>query len=150
MKTNTVKLHRVLQTSPKKVFRAFSDPLAMASWNPPYGFLCQVHEMDFREGGQFKMSFVNFTTGTAQSFGGTFQEIRPDEFIRYSDKFDDPNLPGEMTTTISIHAVSAGTDLTIEQSGIPEVIPPDMCYIGWQECLDKLKRLVEPEIPDAP
>lgn len=150
MKTNTVKLHRVLQASPQKVFRAFSDPLAMASWNPPYGFLCQVHEMDFREGGQFRMSFVNFTTGTAQSFGGTFQEIRPDEFIRYSDKFDDPNLPGEMTTTISIQAVSAGTALTIEQAGIPEVIPPDMCYIGWQECLDKLKRLVEPEIPDAP
>lgn len=149
MKNHTVTLHRVLQASPEKVFRAFSDPLATASWYPPNGFLCQVHEMDFKEGGQFRMSFVNFTTGTAQSFGGIFQEIKPNEFIRYKDKFDDPNLPGEITTTIRLNAVSAGTELIIEQSDIPDVIPAEMCYLGWQECLDKLKRLVEPEIPDA-
>jgi len=149
MKNNTVTLHRVLQASPEKVFRAFADPLAIPSWYPPYGFLCQIHEMDFKEGGQFRMSFVNFTTGTAQSFSGVFQEIRPQEYIRYSDKFDDPALPGEITTTIWLNGVSAGTDLKIEQTGIPDVIPADMCYLGWQECLDKLKRLVEPEIPDA-
>jgi len=149
MENNTVTLHRVLQASPEKVFRAFSDPLATSSWYPPYGFLCQIHEMDFTVGGHFKMSFVNFGTGKAQSFGSVFQDIKPNAFIKYSDKFDDPNLPGEITTTISLNAVSAGTELKIEQVGIPEVIPADMCYLGWQECLDKLKRLVEPDIPDA-
>jgi uncharacterized protein YndB with AHSA1/START domain len=149
MKNNTVTLHRVLKASPEKVFRAFADPLATSSWFPPNGFLCQVHEMDFKVGGQFRMSFVNFSTGNSQSFGGVFLEIRPNGFIKYKDKFDDPALPGEITTTISLNAVSAGTELRIEQTNIPEFIPADMCYLGWQECLEKLKRLVEPEIPDA-
>jgi uncharacterized protein YndB with AHSA1/START domain len=150
MENNKVTLHRVLQASPEKVFRAFSDPLATASWYPPYGFLCQVHEMDFRPGGHFKMSFINFGTGKAQSFGGVFQEIRQNEFIKYLDKFDDQALPGETTTTVSLRAVSAGTELKIEQAGIPDIIPPDMCYLSWQECLDQLRRLVEPQIPDIP
>lgn len=149
MKNNSVTLHRVLQASPEKVFRAFADPIATSSWFPPNGFLCQVHEMDFQIGGHFKMSFINFSTGKGQSFGGVFLDIRPNEFIKYMDKFDDAALPGEITTTISLAAVSAGTELSIEQTNIPAVIPTDMCYLGWQECLEKLKRLVEPEIPDA-
>ena len=148
MENNQVSLHRVLQASPEKVYRAFADPLAIASWYPPYGFLCQVHEMDFTTGGHFSMSFVNFTTGTGQAFSGVFEEIRPNELIRYTDHFDDPALPGEMTSTVRLNAVSAGTELSIEQTGIPDYIPADMCYLGWQECLDKLKRLVEPNIPD--
>ncbi len=150
MKTNTVSLHRVLKASTEKVFKAFADPLASASWYPPYGFLCQVHEMDFRVGGEFKMSFVNFSTDSTQAFGGVFLEIRPNEFIRYQDKFDDPNLPGEITTSVTFTAVATGTSLEIVQEGIPEVIPPEMCYLGWQESLDKLMRLVEPVIPDGP
>lgn len=146
---NSVSLHRVLTASPEKVFRAFSDPLAHASWIPPYGFLCQVHQMDFKVGGRFKMSFINFSTGNGHSFGGEYLEIKPNELIKYSDKFDDPNLPGEMTTTIWLKQVMCGTEIKIEQTGIPEAIPAEMCYLGWQESLDKLKRLVEPNIPDA-
>ena len=146
---NSVSLHRVLTASPEKVFRAFSDPLAHASWVPPYGFVCQVHQMDFKVGGKFKMSFINFTTGNGHSFGGEYLEIKPNELIKYSDKFDDPNLPGEMTTTVWLKEVMCGTEIKIEQTGIPEAIPAEMCYLGWQESLDKLKRLVEPNIPDA-
>ena len=149
MKTNSVSLHRVLTASPEKVFRAFSDPLAHASWIPPYGFLCQVHQMDFKVGGHFKMSFINFSTGNGHSFGGEYLEIKPNERIKYSDKFDDPNLPGEMITTVWLKQVMCGTEIKIEQTGIPEAIPAEMCYLGWQESLDKLKRLVEPNIPDA-
>ena len=146
---NSVSLHRVLTASPEKVFRAFSDPLAHASWIPPYGFLCQVHQMDFKTGGQFKMSFINFSTGNGHSFGGEYLEIKPNELIKYSDKFDDPNLPGEMITTVWLKEVMCGTELKVEQTGIPEVIPAEMCYLGWQESLDKLIKLVEPNIPDA-
>jgi uncharacterized protein YndB with AHSA1/START domain len=146
---NSVSLHRVLTASPEKVFRAFSDPLAHASWIPPYGFLCQVHQMDFKIGGHFKMSFINFTTGNGHSFGGEYLEIKPNELLKYSDKFDDPNLPGEMVTTVWLKQVMCGTEIKIEQTGIPEAIPAEMCYLGWQESLDKLKRLVEPNIPDA-
>ena len=150
MKSNSVSLHRVLQASPEKVFRALSDPLATASWYPPYGYLCQVHEMDFKVGGHFKMSFVNFTTGNGHSFGGEFLEIRNNEFVKYKDRFDDPNMPGEITTSVWLNAVSSGTELKIEQTGIPDFIPADMCYLGWQDSLDKLKRLVEPDIPETP
>ena len=146
---NSVSLHRVLTASPEKVFRAFSDPLAHSTWIPPYGFLCQVHHMDFKVGGQFKMSFINFGTGNGHSFGGEYLEIKPNELIKYSDKFDDPNLPGEMITTVWLKQVMCGTEIKIEQTGIPEAIPVEMCYLGWQESLDKLKRLVEPNIPDA-
>ncbi len=146
---NSVSLHRILTASPEKVFRTFSDPLAHASWIPPYGFLCQVHQMDFKVGGHFKMSFINFGTGNGHSFGGEYLDIKTNEFIKYCDKFDDPNLPGEMITTVSLRAVMCGTEIKIEQTGIPEAIPAEMCYLGWQESLDKLKRLVEPNIPDA-
>ena len=149
MPTNSVTLHRVLKASPEKVFRAFSEPLAYASWIPPYGFLCTVHEMDFKVGGRFKMSFTNFTSGHSHSFGGNCLEIIPNEFIKYSDQFDDPNLPGEMITSVWLKKVSCGTELKIVQEGIPEAIPTEMCYLGWQDSLDKLMRLVEPEIPDA-
>lgn len=149
MKTNTVSLHRVIKASPEKVFRAFSDPVAHATWIPPYGFLCTVQEMEFKVGGKFRMTFINFSTGHGHSFGGTYQEIISNQFIKYSDKFDDPNLPGEMTTTVSLRQVSCGTELHIEQSGIPDMIPVEMCYLGWQESLDKMIRLVEPQIPDA-
>lgn len=148
MSDNTVKLHRVLKTSPEKVFRAFTDQTAFASWLPPYGFLCTVHEMDARVGGSYKMSFTNFSTGNSHSFGGNFLEIKPNEFLKYTDKFDDPNLPGEMITTVWIKKVSAGTELKVVQENIPAVIPADMCYLGWQESLEKLAKLVEPEIPD--
>ena len=149
MKTNTVSLHRVIKASPEKVFRAFADPVAHATWIPPYGFLCTVQEMEFKEGGKFRMTFINFSTGNGHSFGGEYQEIIPNESIKYSDKFDDPNLPGEMTTTVSLRQVSCGTEIHIEQSGIPDMIPVEMCYLGWQESLDKMIRLVEPQIPDA-
>jgi uncharacterized protein YndB with AHSA1/START domain len=145
---NTVTLHRVLKARPDKVFRAFTDPLAMASWIPPYGFLCTVHHMEAKAGGSYRMSFVNFTTGNQHSFGGSYLEIIPNEFLKYTDKFEDPNLPGEMITSVWLKAVSGGTDLMITQEGIPAMIPLDMCYLGWQESLDKLTRLVEPEIPD--
>ena len=149
MANNTVTLHRVLKAAPAKIFRAFSDPLAHAAWLPPYGFLCTVHKMDFKTGGEFKMSFTNFSTGHSHSFGGKYVEIKPDAHIKYTDKFDDPNLPGEMTTTVWLNKTLAGTELKIVQENIPSLIPVDMCYLGWQESLDKLMRLVEPEIPDA-
>jgi uncharacterized protein YndB with AHSA1/START domain len=149
MATGTVTLHRVLKAKPEKVYRAFTEPNAMEFWLPPYGFLCEVHEMDAREGGTYKMSFTNFSTGNGHSFGGKYLEIKPNEFIRYSDKFDDPNLPGEMITTISFKKVMVGTELNVVQEGIPEAIPVEMCYLGWQESLEKLAKLVEPEIPDA-
>ncbi|GAA0882946.1 MULTISPECIES: SRPBCC family protein [Sphingobacterium] len=149
MKTNQVSLHRIIQASPEKVFRAFADPIAHASWLPPYGFVCTVQQMDFKVGGSFKMTFINFSTGHSHSFGGEYLEIEQDTFIKYVDRFDDPNLPGEMTTTVSLRKVICGTELKIEQTGIPEVIPAEMCYLGWQESLEKMRKLVEPEIPDA-
>lgn len=147
--SNSVSLHRVIKTTPEKLYRAFTEPLAIASWLPPYGFLCAVHEMDVEVGGTYKMSFQNFSTGNGHSFGGTYTELKPNEFIKYTDKFDDPNVPGEMTTTITMKKNLAGTELNIHQENIPDVIPSDMCYLGWQDSLDKLTKLVEPEIPDA-
>jgi uncharacterized protein YndB with AHSA1/START domain len=147
--SNSVSLHRVFKTTPEKLYRAFTDPLAMAAWLPPYGFLCQVHEMDPRVGGSYKMSFTNFSTGSKHSFGGSYLEMKPNEFLKYSDKFDDPNLPGEMITTVSLKKVMVGTELKVTQDGIPAMIPAEACYLGWQESLDKLMRLVEPEIPDG-
>lgn len=149
MSTNTVSLHRVFTASPEKVFKAFTDADAMASWIPPYGFLCKVHSMDVRVGGSYRMSFTNFTTGSSHSFGGEYVAITPNELLKYTDRFDDPNLPGEMITTIQFRKVSCGTELIATQEGIPDMIPVEMCYLGWQESLDKLKRLVEPNIPDA-
>ncbi len=148
MTDNNVSLHRVLKASPEKVYRAFTDALAMASWLPPYGFLCTVHEMNAQVGGSYRMSFQNFSTGKSHSFGGKYVELKPNEFLKYTDQFDDPNLPGEMVTTVWLREVSTGTDIKITQEGIPAVIPAEMCYLGWQESLDKLMRLVEPEIPD--
>jgi len=149
MTNNSISLHRVLKASPEKVFRAFSDSNAFSSWIPPYGFLCVVHHKEFKVNGSYKMSFINFTTESSQSFGGNYLDIKPNEFIKYSDKFDDPNLPGEMVTSVWINKVSCGTELKILQEGIPSMIPLEMCYLGWQESLDKLKLLVEPNIPDA-
>ena len=149
MKDNSVSLHRIIKASPEKVFRAFSDPAANASWFPPYGFVCTVQQMDFTVGGKFKMTFINFSTGNSQPFNGEYLEIKPNEFIKYSDKFDDPNLPGEITTSIWLREVMGFTEIKIGQEGIPEVIPAEMCYLGWQESLDKLIKLVEPEIPDV-
>lgn len=149
MASNVVKLHRVLAASPEKVFRAFTDPDAMASWIPPYGFICKVEQMDVRVGGKYRMSFKNFSTGNGHSFGGEYLEIVPNERLQYSDQFDDPNLPGQMITTIELKQVLCGTELHATQEGIPEMIPVEVCYLGWQESLDKLKRLVEPNIPDA-
>src|SRR5690606_1412668 len=149
MSNNTVTLHRVLTASPEKVFKAFSNEDAIASWIPPYGFTCKVHHMDFKVGGTQRMSFSNFSTGNGHSLGGTYLEIRPHELIKYSDQFDETNSPGEMTTTVQLKKVSCGTEITIVQEGNPEAIPAEMCYLGWQESLEKLKKLVEPEIPDA-
>lgn len=149
MKKNTVSLHRIILASPEKVFRAFADPIAHATWLPPYGFVCTVQQMDFKVGGNFKMTFINFSTGNGHSFGGEYLEIIPNESIKYSDSFDNPNLPGEMITTVSLNKVSCGTELKIVQENIPDMIPVEMCYLGWQESLDKMKKLVEPEIPDA-
>jgi uncharacterized protein YndB with AHSA1/START domain len=149
MADNFVKLHRVFTANPEKVFKAFTDADAMASWLPPYGFVCSVHNMNFKVGGTYKMSFTNFTTGNSHSFGGKYLEIVPNELIKYSDQFDDPNLPGQMITTVKLKKVLCGTELFATQEGIPEMIPVEMCYLGWQESLDKLKRLVEPNIPDA-
>lgn len=148
MSTGTVKLHRVLRANPERIYRAFLDADAMAKWLPPYGFTCRVQHLDARVGGSFRMSFTNFTTGNGHSFGGDYLELLPNEKIRYTDKFDDPNLPGEMQTTVSLQAVSCGTELSIVQEGIPAVIPTEMCYLGWQESLEQLARLVEPNIPD--
>ena len=143
----TVRLHRVLRTKPEKVYRAFLDGEAMAKWLPPYGFTCKVESFSGKVGGGFRMAFRNFTTGDAHSFGGTYRELVPNELIRYTDKFDDPNLPGEMAVTVKLKAVSGGTDVSIDQSGIPDAIPVDMCYLGWQDSLAQLANLVEPNIP---
>lgn len=145
----TVTLHRVIKASPEKVYRAFTDPIALASWIPPYGFLCTVHAMDVRVGGPYRMSFINFTTGNSHSFGGEYLEIKPNAYLKYTDRFDDPNLPGEMITSVWFTEVTCGTDIKVIQEGIPDVIPVEMCYLGWQESLEKLIRLVEPVIPDA-
>jgi uncharacterized protein YndB with AHSA1/START domain len=148
MATNTVRLHRVLRAAPEKVFRAFVDADAMARWLPPFGFTGKVHQMDARVGGTYRMSFTNFTTGNSLAFGGEFLELIPGERVRYTDRFDDPNLPGEMQTAIALRKVSVGTELSIVQEGIPEVIPLEACYLGWRESLIQLAQLVEPEIPD--
>ena len=149
MSSNSVTLHRVVKATPEKVFRAFTEPNALSFWLPPYGYLCVVHQMDPRVGGSYKMSFTNFSTGNGHSFGGKFLEIKPNEFLKYTDKFDNPNLPGEMITSIWLKKVSCGTELKVVQEGIPSVIPTEMCYLGWQESLEKLIKLVEPEIPDG-
>ena len=148
MSNNSVTLHRVIKTAPEKVFRALTEPNALSFWLPPYGYLCVVHQMDPRVGGSYKMSFTNFSTGNEHSFGGKFLEIKPNEFLKYTDKFDNPNLPGEMITSIWLKKVSCGTELKVVQEGIPSAIPTEMCYLGWQESLEKLTKLVEPEIPD--
>ncbi len=147
MTTGTVRLHRVLRASPERVYRAFLDADAMAKWLPPYGFTCKVHSMDARVGGTFRMSFINFSTGHGHSFGGEYLELVPHERIRYTDRFDDPNLPGEMQVTVSLKQVSCGSELNVLQEGIPGVIPLEMCHLGWQESLAQLATLVEPEIP---
>jgi uncharacterized protein YndB with AHSA1/START domain len=149
MITNSVTLHRVFAAPVEKVFKAFTDADAMAYWLPPYGFVCKVHSMDFKLGGSYKMSFINFTTGSGHSFGGQYLEILPNELLKYTDQFDDPNLPGQMITTIKFKKVLCGTELFATQEGIPDAIPVEMCYLGWQESLEKLKRLVETNIPDA-
>jgi len=149
MANNSVSLHRVLKTSPDKVFRAFIEANALAAWLPPYGFLCTVHEMNVRVGGTYKMSFQNFSTGQGHSFGGKYVEIIPNAFLKYTDHFDDPHLPGEMMTSVWLEKVSVGTGVKILQEGIPSLIPVEMCYLGWQESLEKLAKLVEPDIPDA-
>ncbi len=148
MPTSTIRLHRVLRATPERVFRAFVDAGAMAKWLPPYGFTCTVHHLDAKVGGRYRMSFVNFTTGHGHSFGGEYLELVPLEKIRYTDTFDDPNLPGEMQTTVTLTPVSCGTELRVVQEGVPEVIPAEMCYLGWQESLAQLANLVEPQIPD--
>lgn len=145
---STIRLHRVLRAKPERVYRAFLDPDAMAKWLPPYGFTCKFQHMDVKVGGSHKASFTNFTTGKSHSFGGRYLELKPNELIRYTDKFDDPNLPGEMQVTVSLKSVSCGTELTIVQEGVPDVIPAEGCYLGWQESLMQLANLVDPEILD--
>ncbi|MFC4272677.1 polyketide cyclase [Sneathiella chungangensis] len=142
----TVTLHRVFTAKPEKVYRAFLEPDAMASWVPPFGFTCTVHELEAKEGGRYRMSFRNFTTGDIHSFGGTYLKLIPGEALVYTDRFDDPNLPGEMTVTVTLKAVSVGTEMTVVQEGIPDLIPQEACYLGWQESLRKLAKLVEPNI----
>ena len=148
MATNTVRLHRVLTAPPDRVYRAFLDPDAIPKWLPPNGFTCKVHQLDPKVGGRYRMSFTNFTTGNGHAFGGTYLELVPNERIRHDDRFEDPNLPGTMITTITLKAASVGTDMTIVQEGIPDAIPVEACYLGWQESLVLLAKLVEPEIPD--
>lgn len=148
--TNTVRLHRVLRATPERVYRAFLDADAMAKWLPPNGFTGKVHHLDARIGGTFKMSFTNFTTQKSHAFGGTYLELKPNELLRYTDRFDDPNLPGEMVTTVSLKQVFCGTEVNITQEGIPAMIPAEACYLGWQESLVLLGQLVEAEIPDQP
>lgn len=145
---HTVELHRVIRTQPERVYKAFVNADAMAKWLPPYGFTCKVHHMDAKVGGGFKMSFTNFGTGHGHSFGGEYLELVPDSKICYTDKFDDPNMPGTMTTTVTLKPVLCGTDVSIVQTGVPEMIPVEMCYLGWQESLAQLATLVEPNIPD--
>lgn len=146
--TGTVRLHRVLTAPPERVYRAFLDAAAIAKWLPPNGFTCTVHELDARAGGRYRMSFTNFSSGNSHAFGGEYIELVPGQRIRYNDRFDNPDLPGEMTTTIEFAAVSVGTDLTVVQEGIPDAIPVEMCYLGWQESLMLLAKVVEPTIPD--
>ena len=148
MATSTVRLHRVLRAKPERVYRAFLDPDAMVKWLPPHGFTAKVHHLDAKVGGTYRMSFTNFSTGNSHSFGGSYLELVPGERIRHTDKFDDPNLPGEMQVTIALKPVSCGTELSIVQEGIPDVIPLEACYLGWQESLILLAQLVDPEIPD--
>lgn len=148
MSTHTIRLHRVLRTTPDKLYRAFLDADARCKWLPPNGFTARMHSDDPRVGGSFRMSFTNFTTGNTHAFGGTYLELEPNTRIRYSDRFDDPNLPGEMTVTATLKPVSCGTELSITQEGVPAVIPAEACYLGWQDSLDQLTRLVEPNIPD--
>jgi uncharacterized protein YndB with AHSA1/START domain len=148
MATGTVKLHRVLRAPPERVYRAFLEPDAIAKWIPPYGFTCTVHHMDPKVGGTYKMSFRNFGTGNSHSFGGEYLELVPGEKLRYADRFDDPNLPGQMQVTVSLRKVIGGTEINILQEGVPEVIPVEMCYLGWQESLMQMAKLVEPEIPE--
>ena len=146
--THTIRLHRVFRAPPERVYRAFLEADALAKWIPPNGFTCKVHQMDARVGGGFRMSFTNFSSGKSHSFGGEYLELLPHERIRYTDKFDDPNLPGEMTMTATLKGVSCGTELSIVQEGVPAAIPAEACYLGWQDSLDQLIRLVEPNIPD--
>lgn len=148
MSTHTIRLHRVLRSTPEKVYKAFLDADALVKWMPPYGFTAKVHSLEAKVGGGFRMSFTNFGTGHSNSFGGKYLELVPNEKLRYTDKFDDPNLPGEMIVTVDFNAISVGTELRIEQAGIPDLIPTEACYLGWQESLDKLARLVTPQIPD--
>ena len=148
MAKDTIQLHRVLRAPPERIYRAFLDAEAMAKWLPPHGFTCKVHHLEAKVGGSYKMSFTNFTTGHGHSFGGEYRELVPSERIRYTDKFDDPNLSGEMQTTVTLKQVSCGTELKVVQEGLPEAIPLEMCYLGWQESLAQLADLVEPEIPD--
>jgi uncharacterized protein YndB with AHSA1/START domain len=149
MATGTVRFHRVLRSTPERVYRAFLEPDAMAKWLPPYGFACTVHHMDARVGGTYRMSFRNFSTGNGHSFGGEYRELIPNQRIRYTDKFEDPSMSGEMVTTVSLQQVSCGTEITVVQEGLPEMIPVEACYLGWQESLMQLAKLVEPEIPDG-
>jgi uncharacterized protein YndB with AHSA1/START domain len=147
MPTGTVELHRILRTTPDKIYRAFTDAAALAKWLPPYGFTCTVEHLEAKVGGTFRMSFSNFTSGNGNSFGGEYKELVPGELVRYTDKFDDPNLPGEMQVTVKLKPVLVGTEVRITQAGIPEIIPVEMCYLGWQESLLQLANLVEPNIP---
>lgn len=145
---STIKLHRVFKAAPKKIYQAFLDADAQAKWLPPNGFTCKVHHLDAKVGGTYKMSFANFSSGKSHSFGGKYLELEPGKHIKYSDKFDNPSLHGEMITTVTIKQVSCGSDVTIVQEGVPDAIPPELCYLGWQESLDQLAKLAEPEIPD--
>ena len=147
MTDRTVRLHRVLRAKPEKVYRAFLEPAATSKWIPPYGFTCEVHHMDARVGGTFRMTFNNFSSGHGHSFGGEYLELVPNELLRYTDRFEDPNLPGTLHVTVRLKPVLVGTEIAIEQTGIPDVIPLEMCYLGWQESLAQLATLVEPEIP---
>lgn len=145
---STIRLHRVLRTTPEKIYRAFLNAEAISKWLPPHGFTCKVHHMDAEPGGSYRMSFTNFSTGHGHTFGGTYVELVPHERIRYTDSFDNPDLPGDMQTTVTLRAVSCGTELSIVQEGVPDAIPPEACYLGWQESLTQLALLVEPDIPD--
>jgi uncharacterized protein YndB with AHSA1/START domain len=148
MSTHTIRLHRVLRSTPEKVYRAFLDPDAMCKWLPPFGFLGKMHHFEGKVGGTFRMSFTNFSTGTSHSFGGSYLELVPGERLRYTDKFDDPNLPGEMTVTVVLKKVMCGTEINVTQEGVPAMIPAEMCYLGWQESFIQLAQVVEPDIPN--
>lgn len=149
MSTHTIRLHRVVRSTPEKIYRAFTEADAMCRWLPPFGFLATMHHLDAKVGGTFRMSFTNFGTGASHSFGGEYRELVPHERLCYTDKFDDPNLPGEMTVTVVLKKVLCGTEIQIEQAGVPAMIPAEMCYLGWQESLLQLAQLVEPEIPNG-